>query len=241
MNLDDLKLFFEFMTFEFEKTYTPLFIAIVLTVLIFSCPLRPTVLDIPKSTFEVVQLVLNSSFVSLVLVLFSTVTFSYSFAKDIEQGLVMDELTNPLRKETLFIFKFLINMLFLAIGCLISVLLSTWILFGSIYISAVIVIELVEIIVLLIYVSLSIAIGLLAQSLLPSIVVPLSLYFLEETMLFSFGYSYGITSPEIVILRLIFINEVTTQTWVVLLIHVVLASIVLVFSFFYFRSVMQLD
>jgi hypothetical protein len=224
----------ETLMFELERRWSAKYLGLMLfsSILLVNVP---TVLMEPPSTISLLRF--SSGLRAALLYLWATITFASSFCKDIEQGVMKDEFSNPLRKSVIFIIKLSANFLVIAVVDLLLVIFSSWLAFGSVFLSSAFLVTFAQLTVSFLYVVVSILIGTVIRNTIASIMVPLSIYFLEGYYLLISGSPFSI---EEIFLRLILGGDIKIALPIVI-VHVGLSLLLLIFSFVFFTRFLELD
>ncbi|MGB9717431.1 MAG: hypothetical protein ACPL4E_03175 [Thermoproteota archaeon] len=235
----------ETIRFELEKIWSAPYVGLILMLLILGGPGSAAPMEVKESAFDIALSSLGSFKIPF-LCLITILTFANSFGRDIEQDVLMGEFTLPVKKEALFIAKFLTNFSAILLADLVSTILSVWIVTASIPPIPILTIILVDAIVLLLFASTSILMSMIFRSRFGAMIVAIALYFLESILLLDVSLSISPTNPPnldptYLLLKLILLVELTAYTWGIILIHLLLPLILLIFSYFFFREVLQLD
>ncbi len=227
----------ELMRFEFERFWTAKYLGFIILLLILFVNIPATILPGAISTSDLMSF--TGGVRSLLVYLLITITLTNSFCNDIKQSVMMDEFTNPVRKSAVFISKLLVNFFLMIITVnLLSIAFSSWLASGSLPLSSILLVTLVQTIVSMFFAALAIFIGILVQSTIASILTPLSIYFLEEYFMLFLGSKYSV---EDAILHLISAGLDEMVVLFAAIIHVSLPIALLVFSFLFFTEVFELD
>ncbi|MGB9760251.1 MAG: hypothetical protein ACP5LN_08490 [Thermoproteota archaeon] len=229
----------ELIRFELERNWTATFFGFSLALLIVSSPINSAPLYAPSS---IIEMALRSigSFKPLILCFLTALTLANSFGRDMEQNVVVGELINPVKKETLFLCKLLANLIVLIMINFVSIIFSVWLTFVSVHLVSIFLLLVIETMVALLYASISIFISLITRTIFSSVLSSIGTYFLETIFIFTFT-NYKITNPEGLFISSILSNQVSAITGVITLVHTVFALSLLVFSFFIFSEVLQFD
>jgi hypothetical protein len=226
----------ELMRFEFERFWTAKYLGFIILLLILFINIPATILPGAISTSDLMSF--TGGVRSLLVYLLITITLTNSFCNDIKQSVMMDEFTNPVRKSAVFISKLLVNFLIIILVNLLSIAFSSWLASGSLPLSSILLVTLVQTIVSMFFAALAIFIGILVQSTIASILTPLSIYFLEEYFMPFLGLRYSV---EGAILHLIYAGLDGMVALFAIIIHVSLPISLLIFSFLFFTEVLELD
>jgi hypothetical protein len=226
----------ELMRFEFERFWTAKYLGFIILLLILFINIPATILPGAISTSDLMSF--TGGVRSLLVYLLITITLTNSFCNDIKQSVMMDEFTNPVRKSAVFISKLLVNFLIIILVNLLSIAFSSWLASGSLPLSSILLVTLVQTIVSMFFAALAIFIGILVQSTIASILTPLSIYFLEEYFMLFLGLRYSV---EGAILHLIYAGLDGMVALFAIIIHVSLPISLLIFSFLFFTEVLELD
>ncbi|MEM3390363.1 MAG: hypothetical protein QW506_01720 [Thermoproteota archaeon] len=239
------KSFIETIRFELEKTWSAPYVGLILMLLILGGPGSAAPMEVKESAFDIALSSLGS-FKTPFLCLITILTFANSFGRDIEQDVLMGEFTLPVKKEVLFIIKFLTSFSVILLMDLVSTILSVWIVTASISLASTLTIILVDAIVLLLFTSISILMSMMLRSRFGAVIVAVAIYFFESILLLNVSLSISTTNPPnldstYILLKLILLRELTVYTWGIILIHVLLPLTLLVLSYFFMVKVLQLD
>lgn len=231
--------------FELERTWSALHLGLVLMLLILGAPLAATPARVQESAFEVALASVGAS-KQLILTIIVVLTFAASFGRDIEQDILMGELTLPVGKEAIFAVKLAANYLVILLLDFVYTLFSTWITTASVAFTPVAAVVLADAASLLLIVSVTILASIILKSRLGAVAVAVAVYFLESVILL--GISVMISSvnppnldPVYILLRLILEGEVPAYAWGVVLVHLLLPLALLLSALLYMGRVMQLD
>lgn len=235
----------ETVRFELEKTWSAPYVGLILMLLILGGPGSAAPMEVKESAFDIAFSSLGS-FKTPFLCLITILTFANSFGRDIEQDVLMGELTLPIKKEVLFIAKLLTSFLVILLMDSVSIILSVWIVTASIPLIPILSIILVDAIVLLLYASTSILMSLILRSRFGAVIVAVAIYFFERILLLNVSLSISTTNPPnldptYILLKLILSGELTAYAWSIILIYFSLPLTLLVFSHFFMTKVLQLD
>ncbi len=235
----------ETIRFELEKIWSALYVGLILMLLILGGPGNAAPMEVKESAFDIALSSLGS-FKTQFLCLITILTFANSFGRDIEQDVLMGEFTLPVKKEFLFIIKFLTSFSVILLMDLVSTILSVWIVTASIPLIPALSIIFVDAIVLLLFASISILMSMILRSRFGAIIVAVAIYFFESILILSVPSSISTTNPPnldptYILLKLILLGELTVYTWSIILIHFLSPSTLLVLSYFFMVKVLQLD
>lgn len=226
----------EIMLFEFERMWPAKYLGFMILLLILFISVPAMILS--GSISEQFLMSYTGGFRAMILYLFITITLTNSFCRDIKQGVMMDELTNPVGKTVIFLSKMLTSFLVLIPVNLLSITFASWLVFGSMPVFPILLVTLVQTIVSMLFAALAIFIGIVVQSIVASILTPLIIYFLEGYLLLLSGSSYSV---EGIILCLLSAGFEETVMIFAAIIHFGLPLALLVFSFLFFIEVLELD
>jgi hypothetical protein len=226
----------ELMRFEFERFWTAKYLGFMILLLILFINIPATILPGAISTSDLMSF--TGGFRSLLVYLFVTIALTNSFCNDVKQSVMMDEFTNPVRKSAIFISKLLVSFLIIILMNLLLIAFSSWLASGSLLLSSILLVTLVQTIVSMLFAALAIFMGIVVQSTIASILTPLSIYFLEGYFMLFLGLNYSV---EGVILHLVSAGLDGMVALFAAIIHVSLPIALLVFSFLFFTEVLELD
>jgi len=235
----------EITRFELEKIWSAPYVGLILMLLIIGGPTSSAPMLVEGSVFEVVLSSIGG-FKILFLYLIAILTFANSFGRDIEQDVLMGEFTLPVRKENIFVAKLLANLSLLLLMDLIVTLLSIWIITASISLASAASIVLVDVATLLLFAAITILMSMVLRSRFGAVIVSIAVYFFESILLDSIALAITTTNPPnlnpaYILLKLVFSGELTVFTWGIILIHIAFPLALLVFAYFFFKEVLQLD
>jgi hypothetical protein len=226
----------ETIVFELERKWSAKYLGFMLLSLILFTNI-PTVLMEPPSIISLLRF--SSGLRATLLYLWVAITFTNSFCKDVEQGVMKDEFSNPLKKSVIFATKFLANFLVITIIDLLLVMFSSWLAFGSVFLYFVFLVTFVQVAISFLYAIVSVFIGITLRNTIASVMVSLSTYFLESYYLLISGSPFSI---EEVFLYLILGNSVKMATALpIVMVHIGLPLFLLIFSFVFFTRLLELD
>jgi len=196
-------------------------------------------------SFEI-TLYSTGNFKPLLLCLISILVFANSFGRDIEQDVLMGEFTLPVRKGIMFIVKLLANLSLLLLMDLIATIFSIWIMTASISLAPVALTILVDAALILLFIAITVTMSMVLRSRFGAVIVAIAVYFLESILLDSIALAITTTnppnlSPAYILLKLVFSGELTVFTWGIIIIHIAFPLTLLVFAYFFFKEVLQLD
>lgn len=231
--------------FELEKIWSAPYVGLILMLLILGGYGRAVPMEVKESAFDIALFSLGD-FKTLFLCLITILTFANSFGRDIEQDVLMGEFTLPVKKEVLFIVKFLTSFSAILLMDSVSTILSVWIITVSIPLIPILSIILADAIALLLFASTSILMSMMLRSRFGAVIVAVAIYFFENILLLSVSLSISTTNPPnlhptYILLKLILSGESTAYAWSIILIHFLLSLTLLAFSYFFMRKVLQLD
>ncbi|MBO3799629.1 MAG: hypothetical protein FGF52_01015 [Candidatus Brockarchaeota archaeon] len=231
--------------FELERVWSAPYVGLMLMLLILGCPGNAAPINVQESAFGI-ALSSMGGFKQLFLCLIAILTFANSFGRDIEQDVLMGELTLPVRKETLFAVKLIINFSVILLIDFISTLFSTWIITASIPLIPIMSMVLVDAISLLLIVSITILMSIVLKSRFGAVIVAIAIYFLENILLLSISSMISTVNPlnidpTYILLKLVLLGEITVYTWGIILMHLLFPLALLSFAFFFMKVVLQLD
>lgn len=235
----------ESIRFELEKVWSAPYVGLTLMLLILGSPGAAAPMEVQESAFEI-ALSSIGNFKPLFLCLITILTFANSFGRDIEQDVLMGELTLPVRKETIFTIKFIINFLVILLVDFISILFSTWIITASIPLIPIMSMVLVDAMPLLLIASVTILMSIILKSRFGAVIVAIAIYFLENILLQNVSLMISTANPPnidpaYILLKLILLGEITVYTLGILFLHLLLPLALLSFAFFFMKEVLQLD
>ncbi|MBO3755277.1 MAG: ABC transporter permease subunit, partial [Candidatus Brockarchaeota archaeon] len=202
-------------------------------------------INVQESAFEI-ALSSMGSFKPLFLCLITILTFANSFGRDIEQDVLMGELTLPVRKKTLFTVKLITNFLMILLIDFVSTLFFTWIITASIPFIPIMSMVLIDAISLLLIVSITILMSIVLKSRFGAVIVAIAIYFLENILLPNISLMISTVNPPnidptYILLKLVLLGEITVYTWGIILTHLLFPFALLSFAFFFMKMVLQLD
>lgn len=230
----------EIMKFEIEKSWTAPYLGIVLALLIASGPGTAAPLGVEESAFAITTSSIGI-YKPLVFFFVAIVTFANSFGRDIEQDVIMGELTLPVKKENLFLFKLISNYLFIFIADFISTTFSVWLVSASTPIVPIIAVLLADLFASLPFVSLSILISVVLRNRFSAVVITLAVYILHQYIIFlSFSTNLQI-DPLNIMLRFLLLNGMTSYMYAILLANFSLALALFISAYILMVKVLQLD
>ncbi|GEM_PF-2441782 len=235
----------ETVRFELERVWTAPYLGLILMLFIIGGPGSATPMVTQESVFEVALSTIGG-FKSLLLYLVTILTFANAFGRDIEQDVLMGELTLPLRKEIIFAVKFITNFSIILLIDFASTLLFMWIITASILPITVLSIVIVDALSLLLFASITILMSIVLKSRFGAVIIAITIYFLENIMLMNVSIMISNVNPPnldpmYILLKLILCGEVTVYTWGIILLHFFLPLALLSFAFFFMKEVLQLD
>ncbi|MGQ9479558.1 MAG: hypothetical protein ACUVQ0_06070 [Thermoproteota archaeon] len=234
----------EIVRFELEKIWSAPYLGIILMLLIMGGPSNSAPIYVGPAS-EVASYSAGS--LKAMFLLFVTVlTFANSFGRDIEQGLLMGELTLPVKKGVIFAVKLLANFSIILLIELFTAFLSIWIVTASISPVLAASIALIDMATLLLFIALTILVSIVLKSRFGAIIVAITIYFFENILLFNISLMMSTVNhlnidPTYILLRLVFYGEVTVYTWGIIFIHLFFPIALLSFAYFFFKEVLQLD
>lgn len=236
---------FEIIRFELERNWSAPYLGLILMLLILGGPGNATPIEVQESAFKI-ALSSTGSFKPLFLCLVAILMFANSFGRDIEQDVLMGELTLPVRKEVLFTVKFVTNFLVILLIDFVSTLFSTWIITASIPLIPIMSMVLVDAISLLLIVSITILMSIVLKSRFGAVILAMAIYFLESILLLDVSLMISTVNPPnidpaYILLKLLLLGEMTIYTWGIILLHLLFPLVLLSFAYFFFKEVLQLD
>ncbi|MEM3029348.1 MAG: hypothetical protein QXW09_04350 [Thermoproteota archaeon] len=235
----------EIVKFELEKTWSAFFTGLILMLLILGGPGNSAPMFVTESLFEIASLG-TGNFKPILLCLVTILVFANSFGRDIEQDVLMGEFTLPVRKETLFIAKLLTNSSVILLIDLIVTSSFIWIITTSIPLTLVALTVLVDAAILLLFIATTILMSMILRSRFGAIILSIAVYFLENILVYNISLAISTTNPPnldpaYILLKLVFLGEITVFTWSIILIHITFPLALLVFAYSFFKGVLQLD
>ncbi|MEM2998557.1 MAG: hypothetical protein QW542_06390 [Thermoproteota archaeon] len=235
----------ESIRFELERVWSAPYVGLILMLLILGGPGGAAPMEVQESAFEIALSGIGS-FKPLFLSLIAILTFANSFGRDIEQDVLMGELTLPVRKETLFTVKLIINFLVILLIDFVSTLFFIWIITASISLIPIVSMVLVDAISLLLIVSVAILMSIILKSRFGAVIVAIAIYFLESILLLNVSLMISTVNPPnidptYILLKLILLGDMTVYTWGIIFLHLFFPLALLSFAFFFMKMVLQLD
>ena len=220
----------ETVRFELERVWAAPYLGLVLMLLILGGPGGAAPMETQRSAFETALSTIGS-FKPLLLYLVTILTFANAFSRDIEQDVLMGELTLPLRKETIFAVKFMTNFSAILLVDLVSTLFSAWIITASIPLTLILSIVLVDAVSLLLIASITILMSIVLKSRFGAVIVAIAIYFLENIVLMNVSLMISnVNPPDLdpthILLKLILCGEITFYAWSIILLHLFLCILI---------------